>query len=111
MDSFSLSRRAFLAATTTSMAFGAVRIENGKEIIDAPPVTPDFTANQVYLGVAPGGIEALWAHTQPGGKGDGIRIIDRHAQTATVSLDQCIQQWPGIRDLRHAQRHAFKALV
>ena len=43
---------------------------------DAPPVTPDFTANQVYLGVAPGGIEALWAHTQPGGKGDGIRIID-----------------------------------
>jgi hypothetical protein len=30
----------------------------------------------VYLGAAPGGIEALWAHTQPGGKGNGIRIID-----------------------------------
>ena len=43
---------------------------------DAPPVTPDFTANQVYLEAAPGGVEALWAHTQPGGRGDGIRIID-----------------------------------
>jgi hypothetical protein len=43
---------------------------------DAPPVTPDFTASQVYLGAAPAGIEALWAHTQPGGKGNGIRIID-----------------------------------
>jgi hypothetical protein len=43
---------------------------------DAPPVTPDFTASQVYLGDAPAGIAALWAHTRPGGKGNGVRIID-----------------------------------
>lgn len=43
---------------------------------DAPPATPDFRAGQVYLGAAPGGIEALWAHGQPGGKGTNVRIID-----------------------------------
>lgn len=43
---------------------------------EAPPVTPDFTAEQLYLGPAPGGIEALWAATQPGGRGTGVRIID-----------------------------------
>jgi hypothetical protein len=43
---------------------------------DAPPVTPDFTAGQVYLGAAPAGIEALWAHTRPGGTGTGVRIVD-----------------------------------
>lgn len=43
---------------------------------EAPPATPDFVSSQVYLGTAPAGIEALWAHTQPGGKGNGIRIID-----------------------------------
>jgi subtilase family protein len=43
---------------------------------DAPPVTPDFTASQVYLGAAPAGIEALWAHTRPGGTGTAVRIID-----------------------------------
>ncbi len=43
---------------------------------EAPPATPDLTASQAYLGAAPAGIEALWAHTQQGGKGNGIRIID-----------------------------------
>jgi subtilisin family serine protease len=46
------------------------------ESADAPPVTPDFIASQGYLGAAPGGIEALWAHGQPGGKGQSVRIID-----------------------------------
>jgi|GEM_PF-591370 len=43
---------------------------------DAPPATPDFRPRQLYMGAAPGGIEALWAHTRPGGKGDNIRVID-----------------------------------
>lgn len=43
---------------------------------DAPPVTPDFTVRQGYLDAAPGGIDARWAWTQPGGRGAGIRIID-----------------------------------
>lgn len=43
---------------------------------DAPPATPNFQANQVYLGASPAGIEALWAHGQPGGKGNNVRVID-----------------------------------
>ena len=43
---------------------------------DAPPTTPDFTSRQGYLDVAPGGVDARWAWTQPGGRGDGVRIVD-----------------------------------
>ncbi|MGQ0650064.1 MAG: S8 family serine peptidase [Gemmatimonadaceae bacterium] len=43
---------------------------------EAPPATPDFSPRQGYLGVAPGGIDALFAATQPGGRGAGVRIID-----------------------------------
>ena len=31
MDRFSITRRAFLAATTTTMAFGAIKTDKGKE--------------------------------------------------------------------------------
>jgi hypothetical protein len=41
-----------------------------------PATTPDFTANQGYLGPAPGGIDAQFAWTIPGGDGTGIRIYD-----------------------------------
>jgi hypothetical protein len=43
---------------------------------DAPPVTPDFTARQGYLDTAPGGVDARYAWTVPGGRGSGVRIID-----------------------------------
>jgi Subtilase family len=43
---------------------------------DAPPATPDFTPRQGYLDAAPGGIAARWAWTRPGGRGDGVRIVD-----------------------------------
>lgn len=43
---------------------------------DAPPVTPDFNARQLYLDIAPGGIDARYAWTRPGGAGTGVRIID-----------------------------------
>lgn len=43
---------------------------------DAPPVTADFTAHQGYLDAAPGGIDARYAWTVPGGGGSGVRIID-----------------------------------
>ncbi|MES1257814.1 MAG: S8 family peptidase [Acidobacteriota bacterium] len=42
----------------------------------APAVTPDFTASQGYLDVAPGGIDARYAWTVPGGGGAGVNIID-----------------------------------
>lgn len=41
-----------------------------------PAVTPDFTGNQGYLDPAPGGIDAQFSWTIPGGDGTGITIYD-----------------------------------
>jgi len=44
---------------------------------DAPPSsTADFSARQIYLNAAPDGVDARWAWTQAGGKGDDVRIVD-----------------------------------
>jgi Subtilase family len=43
---------------------------------EAPPVTPDFAARQGYLDPAPGGIDARFAWTVPGGRGATVGIID-----------------------------------
>ncbi|MBN9086234.1 MAG: S8 family serine peptidase [Reyranella sp.] len=47
----------------------------------APPpapgtATPDFSAMQGYLNASPDGVDARWAWSQPGGRGDGVSIID-----------------------------------
>ena len=42
----------------------------------APAVTADFVARQGYLNAAPEGVDAHWAHTQSGGRGAGVQIID-----------------------------------
>ena len=42
----------------------------------APAATPDFTPRQIYLNAAPDGIDARYAWTLPGGRGQGVRIID-----------------------------------
>lgn len=42
---------------------------------DLAPTTPMF-GGQGYLGAAPDGIDALFAHGLPGGLGEGVRIID-----------------------------------
>ncbi len=44
--------------------------------VDAPPTTPNFVSRQIYLNPAPAGIDALYAWTLSGGKGDNVRIID-----------------------------------
>jgi len=41
-----------------------------------PHITPDFTGNQGYLDPAPGGIEARFSWTIPGGNGSGVTIYD-----------------------------------
>ncbi|MEA2685534.1 MAG: hypothetical protein QOE93_729 [Actinomycetota bacterium] len=41
-----------------------------------PPVTPDFTGQQGYRASAPGGIDANFASTLPGGKGQNVVIAD-----------------------------------
>ena len=43
---------------------------------EAPPATPNFVLEQGYLGPAPGGIDANYAWTRPGGTGVGVNIID-----------------------------------
>ena len=43
---------------------------------DAPPITPDLVLRQGYLEIAPAGIDARYAWTQPGGRGTGVRVID-----------------------------------
>lgn len=41
-----------------------------------PPATSDFTARQIYLNAPPEGVNARWAWTQAGGRGNDVRIID-----------------------------------
>ncbi|MCM3904969.1 MAG: hypothetical protein ND866_25000 [Pyrinomonadaceae bacterium] len=41
-----------------------------------PATTPDFTGTQGYLDAAPGGIDARFSFTLPGGNGSGITIYD-----------------------------------
>jgi hypothetical protein len=43
---------------------------------EPPAATPDFAPRQGYLEAAPGGVDARYAWTQPGGGGAGVRIID-----------------------------------
>lgn len=55
--------------------------DGGQAVADAAPdgeqvPTPTFVANQLYLEVAPGGIDARYAWTRSGGKGQGVRVID-----------------------------------
>jgi Subtilase family len=45
-------------------------------ILESPAATPNYVPLQGYLGPAPGGVDALYAWTQPGGNGEGITICD-----------------------------------
>ena len=40
------------------------------------PITTDLSPSQAYLNIAPGGIDARYAWTIAGGRGDGVKIID-----------------------------------
>jgi len=42
----------------------------------SPTTTPDYVPLQGYLGPAPGGVDALYASTQPGGNGKDVTICD-----------------------------------
>ncbi|HEY2715005.1 MAG TPA: hypothetical protein VGI73_02165, partial [Solirubrobacterales bacterium] len=53
--------------------------ENAPLTEEPPLATPDFTARQAYLEAAPGGVDARYAWTQPGGDGAGVNIIDVEA--------------------------------
>jgi hypothetical protein len=42
----------------------------------SPAPTADFSARQGYLDPAPGGVDARFAWTKPGGRGANVRVID-----------------------------------
>jgi hypothetical protein len=44
--------------------------------LDIPPPTPDGESGQVYLDLAPEGIDARDAWTRPGGRGEGVFLVD-----------------------------------
>jgi len=44
--------------------------------VDIDPPTPDGEGDQVYLDPAPEGIDARAAWTRPGGRGEGVLIVD-----------------------------------
>ncbi len=59
------------------MSTGAVVKSNEKEeFFSPPPPTTDISSMQGYLNAAPTGLDARFAWTQRGGRGDGIRIAD-----------------------------------
>ena len=56
----------------TAEAINAMQPDLG----DAPPATPSFVAREGYLAVAPGGLDAQFAWTLSGGRGQGVKVID-----------------------------------
>ncbi|MCY8499770.1 S8 family serine peptidase [Bacillus atrophaeus] len=51
-----------------------INLEPRRDI--APPATPDFSFRQEYLEEAPKGVDAKYAWSFPGGKGDQVNIVD-----------------------------------
>ncbi|MFH1687026.1 MAG: S8 family serine peptidase [bacterium] len=54
---------------------------------DIDPPTPDYEASQDYLEPAPDGVDAAYAHTQPGGNGAGVKIVDIEINWQTTHED------------------------
>jgi hypothetical protein len=40
------------------------------------PITASLVGNQTYLNAAPAGVDAIFAWTIPGGRGDGVTVVD-----------------------------------
>lgn len=51
-------------------------INDMKPLAESAPITPNFTARQIYLNRSPAGIDARYAWTIPGGRGLGVQVID-----------------------------------
>ncbi len=96
MDHASLTRRAFLAAATTTMAFGAVAAKEGKSGVPAPPVTPN-TAKVVPRKLSPNekvNVAAIGA----GGKGTSDimsckKLGENIVALCDVDWDRCAESF------------------
>ncbi|MEW5995340.1 MAG: S8 family serine peptidase, partial [Candidatus Zixiibacteriota bacterium] len=54
---------------------------------DIDPPTPDYQSFQDYREAAPGGIDADYANTLPGGDGSGVKIVDIEGNWTTTHED------------------------
>ena len=59
------------------------------------PATGDFTPRQGYLLAAPEGIDAIWAHSQAGGTGGGVQIVDIEGAWQ-LSHEDLLQNFGGV---------------
>lgn len=65
------------AIATSTVGSGAELLNAMQSLeADAPPVTANFVARQGYLMPAPGGVDAIYASSVPGGGGAGVGIVD-----------------------------------
>jgi len=55
--------------------------------VDIPPTTPSLESGQGYLETAPGGINARYAWTIPGGDGTSVRVVDVEGAWRTTHED------------------------
>jgi hypothetical protein len=77
----------------------------------APATTPDFQSRQGYLDPAPGGIDARFAWTKPGGRGDNVRVIDLEWGW-NFSHEDLLQNSGGLLDgSNHADTHHGTAVL
>jgi serine protease len=57
------------------------------ELVTGAVVTPNFQSLQGYLNAAPQGVDALYAWTQTGGTGSGVKIVDVEGGWQTTHED------------------------
>jgi hypothetical protein len=71
-----LQKRDAVAAAYIKPPAEPPQINDMAPLAEETPATPDFSTRQGYLDAAPGGIDARYAWTQPGGRGAGVQVID-----------------------------------
>jgi hypothetical protein len=76
-----------------------------------PAATPDFTSRQGYLEVAPGGIDARFAWTKSGGRGDGVRVIDLEWGWNFSHEDLLVNSGGLLDGSNHADKHHGTAVL
>ncbi len=75
-----------------------------------PAATQNFMPYQVYLNSAPDGIDAHYAWSKPGGKGNGIRIIDVESGWNFEHEDLRLQQIGVIHGINQNSDHGTAVL-
>jgi serine protease len=74
-------------AEPAMVGFGSLLSSALLAAADLPPTTASYESRQGYLNAAPGGVDARYSWTQPGGKGAGVRIVDVEGGWSTAHED------------------------